>query len=162
MLEVGTKVTVHPEKGDKVADCIGTITKVCDDCTYEVKFDNGEEGDQYTDSDFMKVGDPPSAKAEPVEDSKFDDKETPKPKPVKTKEDLEREFDDKRKAQVDSDNAVAAKVEETKQEKLANTPLTEEERAFIAKIRPLMNKGKHGPSAAAITRYSKLLAREDV
>ena len=105
MLEVGTKVTVKPEKGDKVEDCIGTISKCCEDDTYDVLFDNGEEGDKYTDSDFMKVGDAPSAKAEPPKEDEFDDKSAPDPakaeKPVKTKEDIEPAIDEKRQAHVD-------------------------------------------------------------
>ena len=48
--------------------------------------------------------------------------------------------------------------------RLANTPLSKEEKAFIAKIAPMMNKGRSvdQPTAAQIGRYGRLLKRKDV
>lgn len=82
------------------------------------------------------------------------------PPAPKNKEQLEREADEKRKAAVDETNAKNAQEAADREAALADVPLTANEKAFIAKIRPLMNKGKGGPSAADITRYSYLIKRE--
>lgn len=92
-------------------------------------------------------------------------KEPPKaPAPVKSKEELEAEADASRRAQVDAKNKAAADAIAVEQAKLAKTPLTAEDLAFILRIAPLMNEGRaiKRPSAADITRYARLLKRKDV
>ena len=84
--------------------------------------------------------------------------------PVKSKEELEKEADIARKAAVDAANKASLQAVEDKATELANTPLSAEERAFIARVRPMMNQGRRDlqPSPADITIYSRLLPREHV
>ena len=84
--------------------------------------------------------------------------------PAKSKEELEKIADKARKAKVDAENQEKIKKAAAEEAKLAKTPLTAEERAFITHIAPLMNEGRAiaQPSAAEILRYSKLLKRKDV
>lgn len=83
---------------------------------------------------------------------------------VLSKEELEKKADIARKAKVDADNKKRAAEAAEAEAKLANTPLNDEERAFIARIRPMMNKGRpvEQPSPAEITRYSRLIKREKI
>ena len=83
---------------------------------------------------------------------------------VLSKEELEKKADIARKAKVDADNKKRAEDEAAAEAALANTPLTDEEKAFIARIRPKMNLGRpvDQPSPAEIQRYSRLLKREKV
>ncbi len=87
-----------------------------------------------------------------------------KAKPVLSKEELEKKADIARKKQVDADNKKRADDAAKAEAELANTPLNAEQIAFIARIRPMMNKGRpvDQPNSADITRYSKLLKREKV
>lgn len=80
------------------------------------------------------------------------------------KKEAEDKADKARKAKVDKANTEAAAKAKSEQDKLASTPLTTEERAFITRIAPLMNEGRKimQPSAADILRYSKLIKRKDV
>ena len=83
---------------------------------------------------------------------------------VKSKVEIEAAADKARKAKVDRENRNRAKLAEEEKARLANTPLNDEEKAFIAKIAPMMNKGRavDQPSAAQIGRYGRLLQRKDV
>ena len=81
---------------------------------------------------------------------------------AKNKEQLEREADESRKKAVDAKNKRDAKNAAEKEAELAETPLTKKEIAFIARVRPLMNKGHSGPSPADIVKYSQLIKREKV
>ena len=81
---------------------------------------------------------------------------------AKNKEQAEREADEKRKRAIDAKNARDAQQAAENEAELANVPLTNAEKQFIARIRPLMNKGMGGPSPAEITRYSYLIKREKV
>ncbi len=85
-------------------------------------------------------------------------------KVVKSKKQLEEEADKARKAAVDAANKKKVEDATEKESKLANIPLSDEERAFIADIRPKMNKGRkvEQPSPAEILRYSRLIKREQV
>lgn len=85
-------------------------------------------------------------------------------KPVKSKEQLEKEADIARKMAVDEENKAAAAKAKKEEDALANTPLNDEEKAFIAEVAPKMNEGRKlaMPSSADILRYSKLLKRKDV
>ena len=80
------------------------------------------------------------------------------------KKEIEEKADKARKAKVDKANKEAATKAKADEEKLDKTPLTEEERAFIARIAPKMNEGRKNaqPSSAEILRYSKLIKRKDV
>lgn len=82
----------------------------------------------------------------------------------KSKVEIEAEADKARRAKVDAANKEKIKEEADKAAALAKTPLNEEEQAFIARIKPLMNEGRAvmQPSAAEITRYSQLITRKDV
>lgn len=82
----------------------------------------------------------------------------------KSKVELEKEADRIRKAEVDAHNKKVAEKARTEAEKMANIPLTDEERAFIAEIEPKMKEGRKimQPSSAQILRYSKLIKRKDV
>lgn len=81
-----------------------------------------------------------------------------------SKEELEKKADIARRARVDADNKKRASDAAKAEEKLAKTPLSSEEKAFIARIRPKMNMGRpiDQPDAADITRYSKLIKREKI
>ena len=165
MLTVGTKVNVKPEKGDKPEDCSGTISKVCKDGTYEVLFDNGDDGDKYTEADFVsiEVAEEKAETSPETPDDEFDGKDTPEPiKRALTPEELERKAGEARKANVDAKNKADAEKTAKQQADLADTPLTEAEVAFIARIRPRMNKGTHQPPPADILKYSQLIKREKV
>lgn len=83
---------------------------------------------------------------------------------VKSKEQLEKEADTKRREAVDAKNKKDAETTAAAEVELAKTPLTDEEKAFCARIAPMMNEGRKvaRPSAAEITRYSRLLKRKDV
>lgn len=167
MLKAGTKVNVKPEKGDKPEDCAGTITKASKDGTYEVLFDNGDDGDKYTEKDFVsidgvEVAEQVTEKPKSTPDDEFDSKAPPAEKRELTAEELEKKVDENRKASVDATNAKDAKKADEKQASLADTPLTQGEVDFIARIRPRMNKGNHQPPPADILRYSQLIKREKV
>jgi len=81
-----------------------------------------------------------------------------------SKTDSEVTADKVRKEQVDRANLKMAKEIERKQASLANIPLNDEERAFIARIALGMKKTRaiEQPSPAEITRYSQLIKRKDV
>ncbi len=85
-------------------------------------------------------------------------------RPVKSKEQLEKEADIARRAEVDAANKASLKAAEDKAVELALTPLTPEERAFIERVRPKMNEGRRDlqPSPAEITILSRLLKREHI
>lgn len=88
-------------------------------------------------------------------------KETQAPK---SKVEIEAAADKARKAKVDAANKKKIKEEAEKAAALAKTPLNEDEKAFIDRVKPLMNEGRAimQPSAAEITRYSQLIKRKDV
>ncbi|HDZ38204.1 MAG TPA: hypothetical protein ENH62_07960 [Marinobacter sp.] len=140
-------------KGDKVRVLIdnifypGTVSVRHRDDTYGVVLDAIH---QLSDEDCF---------IDNVQEDEISALEPPAPK---NKEELEREADEKRKDAVDATNAKAAKDAADAEANLAATPLTGDEHAFIARIRPLMNKGMGGPSPAEITRYSYLIKREKV
>ena len=75
---------------------------------------------------------------------------------------LQEEADNSRKKLVDAKNKAAAKKIEDDAKKLAGTPLNAEEEAFIARIAPKMNKGRHveKPCPADITRYARLVKQK--
>ena len=83
---------------------------------------------------------------------------------AKSQMEIEAAADKARKAKVDNENKRRAKLAEEEIARLANTPLSPEEKAFIAKIKPMMNKGRSvdQPTAAQIGRYGRLLLRKDV
>ena len=80
------------------------------------------------------------------------------------KKEIEDKADKARKAKVDAKNKEAATKAKAEEDKLAKTPLTDEERAFIAEIAPKMNEGRKiaQPSPAEIQRYARLIKRKDV
>lgn len=82
----------------------------------------------------------------------------------KSKEELEKEADIARKKALDEANKKAAEAKAKEVEALANTPLNDEERAFIAKIAPMMNCGRpvDQPSPPEISRYGQLMARRGI
>ncbi len=83
---------------------------------------------------------------------------------MKSQTEIEAAADKARKAKVDRENIRRAKLAEEEKERLADTPLSPEEKAFIAEIAPKMNKGRSvdQPTAAQIGRYARLLLRKDV
>lgn len=83
---------------------------------------------------------------------------------AKSKKQIEDEVDKARKAKVDADNKKTAAKAKADEDKLAKTPLNEEELAFIKEIKPKMNEGRKiaQPSPAEILRYSKLIKRKGV
>lgn len=83
---------------------------------------------------------------------------------AKGKKQIEDEADKARKKAVDEANKLAAKERAAEEAKLAQAPLNDEEKAFVAKVRPKMNEGRKGaqPSPADILRYSQLIKREGV
>ena len=83
---------------------------------------------------------------------------------AKSKVEIEAAADKARRAKVDAANRKKIKEEADKVEAAAKTPLTEEEKAFIARIKPMMKEGRAArqPSSAEMTRYSQLIARKDV
>lgn len=83
---------------------------------------------------------------------------------AKSKVEIEAAADKARKEKVDIENKKRAKLAEEETARLANTPLNEEEKAFIAKMAPMMNKGRlvDQPNAAQIGRYGRLLLRKNV
>ena len=131
----------------------GEIVKVNNKAgTYDVTFDNGDEG-VYTESEFYVEPELPSITPTPTK---------AKPaKPVLSQEELERKVDQDRKAGVDATNKKMAENIEDQDAKLAGVPLTAEEKEFMARIKPRMNYGRRGqmPSAADITRYARLVKR---
>lgn len=66
-----------------------------------------------------------------------------------------------RKKEVDAKNTKDAAKAKADIDELADTPLTEEERAFCLDIEPRMNNGRkiEMPCSADILRYSKLRGR---
>ena len=84
--------------------------------------------------------------------------------PAKSKKEIEEAADKARRAEVDAANKKKASVEAAKEAALAQTPLTDEEKAFITKVEPRMTEGRKvmQPSPAEILRYAKLLKRKDV
>ena len=80
---------------------------------------------------------------------------------AKGQEQLQSEADTARRKAVDAKNKKDAKEALAKAEAHAKTPLTNEETAFITRIAPMMNKGRHveKPSPADITRYAQLVTR---
>ena len=83
---------------------------------------------------------------------------------AKSKVEIEAEADKARRAKVDAANRRKIKEEADKVAAAAQTPLNEEEKAFIARVGPMMNEGRAArqPSSAEITRYSQLIPRKDV
>lgn len=81
---------------------------------------------------------------------------------AKGQEQLQEEADNSRRKLVDAKNRAAAKKLKDDAAKLAGTPLTPEEEAFIARIAPKMNRGRHieKPCPADITRYARLLEQK--
>ena len=77
---------------------------------------------------------------------------------------IEEAAEKARKAHVDAENRKKALREKAAEEVLANTPLTDEEKAFIAKTTPKLKEGRAimQPSPAEILRYSKLVKRKNV
>ncbi len=84
--------------------------------------------------------------------------------PPMSMEEKEKIANKLRKKKVDAENKKKAADAATAEEKLANTPLNQQEVAFIARIAPMMNQGRQiaMPSPADITRYAKLLKRKGV
>lgn len=82
----------------------------------------------------------------------------------KSKKQIEDEADVARRADVDAENKKRIKDEAREEAALAKTPLTAEEKSFIAEIAPKMNEGRKvmRPSSAEILRYSKLIKRQGV
>ena len=146
MLGNGTRVSVT-EKGVVYP---GTVVKGRSDGLNEVAFDNGDEGD-YAEAELTVIGITPPT-------------QTVKPKPVLSQEELERKVDENRKAAVDATNAQTAKNMEKLDAELASVPLTDEEMAFMAEIKPRMNHGRRGlmPNASDITRYARLVKRSTI
>ena len=95
---------------------------------------------------------------------KQEQKQKTKTTPVLSREEIEKKADIARRKKVDADNKRKAEEDAKAETELANTPLNDKEIAFIARIRPLMNKGRpiEQPSSADITRYSRLIKREKV
>lgn len=83
---------------------------------------------------------------------------------AKSQKEIEAAADKARKAKVDKENVRRAKLIEDENKRLANTPLSPEEKNFIAEMAPKMNKGRacDQPTAAQIGRYGRLLLRKDV
>lgn len=83
---------------------------------------------------------------------------------AKSQIEIEAAADKARKAKVDTENIRRAKLAEEEKERLANTPLNSEEKAFIVEMAPKMTKGRSvdQPTAAQIGRYARLLLRKDV
>lgn len=83
---------------------------------------------------------------------------------VKGTQQKQAEAERARKKAVDAKNKKAEAENQADIDKLANTPLTDEERAFCLEIEPKMNKGRRDerPCSADILRYSKLIKRKDV
>lgn len=149
MLQKGTRVTVSTDG----VDYPGVVTKCCDDDTYEVKFDDGDDGDGYKESDLtVIVAEPPQPKAAAAE------------KPALSKVDIEKQADKARKAGVDAENAKMQKLKDEEEAKLASQPLNTEEQEFIAMTRPKMNMGRQcdQPSIADIRRYAGLVKRQSI
>lgn len=146
------KTKTVPKKGSKVivkeegVEYLGTVTSVIDG-VYSVMFEDGDEG-EYDIKDIKLV---------PAKEKQ------PKP-PVLSKEEAEKRADIARKKAVDAANKAMAAEAAKAEAELANTPLNDEEKAFIARIRPMMNKGRpvDQPSSAEITRYARLVKREKV
>lgn len=92
----------------------------------------------------------------PVEPAK------PTPPAAKGQEQLQAEADQRRREAVDAKNIADEADRLAAEEAVAGKPLTGEETAFITRIAPMMNKGRHveKPSPADITRYAKLLKQE--
>ena len=80
----------------------------------------------------------------------------------KSKKEIEEIADKRRKAKVDVTNKKKAEEVAEKEAALANTPLNEEEKNFIARIGPQMNDGRNPPAPADILRYSRLIKRKGV
>lgn len=77
---------------------------------------------------------------------------------------LEKEADTCRKKGVDAKNRKDAVKDKVDTDKMANTPLTSVEQAFVVKIAAKMNCGRHSemPVAADILKYSKLKNRMSI
>lgn len=84
--------------------------------------------------------------------------------PPKSKQQIEEEADKARKAKVDATNKKRAEDAAEQEAKTACVLLNDEELAFIARIAPMMNKGRmvDQPSPAEILRYSQLKKREGI
>lgn len=83
---------------------------------------------------------------------------------AKGKAQLQAEAEVARKKAVDAKNKKAEAKNKADTEKLVNTPLTKEERAFCLDIKSKMNNGRRTekPCSADILRYSKLKGRMDI
>jgi len=141
MFKNGTRVSI-------VEDGVvypGEVVKNRGKGVYDVAFDDGEKLTCLETA--LTVIDPPV-----------------KAKPVLSQEELERKVDENRKAAVDATNAQTAKNMEKMEAELASVPLTDEEMAFMAEIKPRMNQGRRGlmPNAADITRYARLVKRSTI
>ena len=79
-------------------------------------------------------------------------------------EKAEKAADIARKAEVHKANVRREKLLADEEKRLANTPLTAEERAFIAEMMPRMNEGRSimKPTPAEIGRLARLRKRENV
>lgn len=143
-----------PLGDEKPEDFNGVITAVAEDGTFSVKFDSGDEGDGYLEDELIEV-----LTSVPETEESFDNKETPVPtKPVKTPEDLEREYEQKRKEEVDVANKAHQVFEKEKEAKLANKPLTLDEREFCVDMADRLKKGQF-PNTDHMVKYSKLRKR---
>ena len=74
---------------------------------------------------------------------------------------IQSEADAARRKLVDAKNKKDAANALKEAEKHAKKPLTAEENRFVARIAPMMNRGRHveKPSPADITRYAGLVTR---
>ena len=83
---------------------------------------------------------------------------------AKSKKDIEEAADKARRKEVDAANTKKAKGIADNTARLAQTPLNEEEMAFIDRIAPKMKEGRAimQPLPAEILRYSQLIKRKDV
>jgi len=79
-------------------------------------------------------------------------------------EQLQNEGDRARRKQVDAEYKKDAAKRKSDAAKLANTPLTDVERAFCEKIAAKMNCGRYVdmPCGADVLKYSKLKGRLDI
>lgn len=83
---------------------------------------------------------------------------------AKGKKEIEDAADKARKAKVDATNKNKAEKEAKNEAALAKVPLSDEEMAFIARIKPMMSEGRAimQPSPAEIQRYARLIKRKEV
>jgi len=83
---------------------------------------------------------------------------------AKSKKQIEEKAESLRKEAVDRANIKKAEEQKAIDEAEANKPLTDEELAFIARIEPMMRRGRQieQPIPAEVFRYSRLVKRKNV